>query len=454
MKWFSDAIFTSRTSSVFCYDQCEKSSIKRIPFSRLQFRVRFDNEINVSSHGYLVCQWHFRFAVLSESLLISIAFKSKGPRGKLDMLHTIYQRLTPPRTARWHTARNFMRTVCQRSSSNFLRSPDLRKREIKHRVNLEHRDIHDGDGVCAAYCVNYPVLLPEVVRAMTTLSFTARKKNASLAFKPKDFQVFSGDVLHLPMEASEGTTMHHGHAFFFRSGAAVFWGLPADLRRQLFTELAKHQEYEPPNSLSRNRVQKRRNVKLTMKMEDFDHEFGYAIDPKLLQPSFRDDQINLLDFSDRDALLAFSYGLAQSVKLSIYEEQIDLLIQRTRSLPDELARDGKIRLSHRELKGLIGELLAARYSVNLVSDILDTPEYFWQHPELQNLHMECATEIELRQRARILDTRTNVIKDALDLLNSELSSSSSDRVERAILFLIAVEVSLEFARLLPLAMHR
>ena len=44
--------------------------------------------------------------------------------------------------------------------------------------------------------------------------------------------------------------------------------------------------------------------------------------------------------------------------------------------------------------------------------------------------MECAREIELRQRARILDTSTNVIKDALDILNSQLSPSSSDGVEK------------------------
>lgn len=184
-------------------------------------------------------------------------------------------------------------------------------------------------------------------------------------------------------------------------------------------------------------------------MEEFDHEFKYTIDSNRKQATFKNDAIYLSDFSDPAQLLAFSYGLAQSVKLLLFEEIIDSLVHRTQTLPDELARDGKIQLSQRDLKRLIGELLAARYSVNLISDILDTPEYFWQHPELENLHLECAREVELRQRARILDTRTQVIKDALDILNNELSSSSSDRVERAILFLIAVEVSLEIAPLLP-----
>ncbi len=40
--------------------------------------------------------------------------------------------------------------------------------------------------------------------------------------------------------------------------------------------------------------------------------------------------------------------------------------------------------------------MAARYSVSLVSDILDIPEFFWQNPELENLYLECTAAVELR----------------------------------------------------------
>lgn len=251
---------------------------------------------------------------------------------------------------------------------------------------------------------------------------------------------FSPDVFHLDLRADiPNASKLLAHAFFFSSGAFVTWGLPSDTRKHLFSTFATFQEV------------RRSHFANVLKMMDFEHDFRYTVDTSRSQPNFRNDEIHLVTFNAAH-LLAFSYGLAQSVRLLVYEEAVDALVARTRTLPDELADVGHVQLSQRELKRLIGELLAARYSVNLVSDILDTPEYFWQHAELERLHLECANEVELRQRVKILDNRTDVIKDALDLLNNELSSSSSDRVERAILFLIAVEVAIELGKaLLPVA---
>ncbi|CDF37043.1 unnamed protein product [Chondrus crispus] len=311
-----------------------------------------------------------------------------------------------------------------------------------------HRRIQDGDGVCAAYCVSAPVSLTAVSNHFKSRNFSIHLEKENLLFKSTGFNLYSGDVAHLPLQ-SVGTSAYHGHAFFFSSGAAVFWGLPISVRRQLLDSLANFQDRSTPPILHSLRTKHT----LPLAMEQFDHEFNYIVDGTRKTATFKNDAIQLSSFSDATQLVALSYGLAQSVKLLLFEEEIDNLVKRTRTLPDELARDGKIQLSQRDLKRLIGELLAARYSVNLVSDIMDTPEFFWKHAELEGLHVECAREVELRQRARILNTRTQVIKDALDILNNELSSSSSDRVERAILFLIAVEVVLELGRLVPSAVQ-
>lgn len=321
------------------------------------------------------------------------------------------------------------------------------KRKIKQRLVRPTPTLDNGDGICAAYCVSTPVSLSGVSDFFKAPLFSVGKQESSQTFRSTGLKIFSGDVVHVPLQSAEESDLCKGHAFFFSSGAAVFWGLPTEIRRQLLDLLSKFQE-RPARTGIQGITSK---YVIPLSMEEFDHEFKYTIDNNRKQAAFKNDAIYLSDFSDPAQLLALSYGLAQSVKLLLFEEIIDSLVHRTRTLPDELARDGKIKLSQRDLKKLIGELLTARYSVNLVSDILDTPEYFWQHPQLENLHLECSREVELRQRARILDTRTQVIKDALDILNNELSSSSSNRVERAILFLIAVEVSFEIARLLPTA---
>jgi uncharacterized Rmd1/YagE family protein len=192
---------------------------------------------------------------------------------------------------------------------------------------------------------------------------------------------------------------------------------------------------------------------MSIRMEEFEHEFKFHVDPEKgggsggrRRATFINDQIYVRDMDDTSEMLAVSYGLAQSVKLHMHEVALDALVQRTERLPVELARRGRISMSATDIRKLIGELLAARYSANLVSDILDIPEYLWRRPELEPVYVECKAAVELRQRSRILDARAEVVRDALHMLNSELATAHSARLERSILFLIGVEVLFEVAR--------
>lgn len=310
--------------------------------------------------------------------------------------------------------------------------PPMRK--AKPRLAPVRTAVGTDGGVCAAYCAKTPVPLS------TVSSLFREGSGLHEEYSAGHVEICANDVVHVPLGVAADEA--RSHAFFFSSGAVVFWGVPLALRRVLLRKVWGLMDDGPTQA---------RYGDEAMAMEDFDHEFVYRVDTSRRRASFKNDEIQLSDFEDSQQLLALSYGLAQSVNLCIHEEAVDVLVLRTRALPDELARDGRIRLPQRALKQLIGELLRARYSVSLVSDILDTPEYFWNNPGLEQLHKECTDAVELRQRARILDARVLVIKEALDMLNNELSSNSSNRVERAILFLIAVEVVLELARLAPLA---
>lgn len=328
---------------------------------------------------------------------------------------------------------NSVASAAVRSASPKVESS---KRKLKQRATLAAPDLCDGEGVCAAYCLHNSISLTKAANFVKSSNFVAEKRGTVVQYNSERMQTFLDDVVHIGFSgAAETGELHDGHAFLFSSGAMVFWGLPAKVRKQLFDSLSRFQDGSRSSG-----------IKSALDMRDFEHEFRYVVNDSRTQTTFRNDEIKLAGYNDVSHMLALSYGLAQSARLLVYEEVVDSLVARTRTLPDELAEHGHVKLSHRELKRLIGELLAARYSVNLVSDILDTPEYFWQHGDLERLHLECAREVELRQRAHILDTRTKVIKDALAILNNELSASSSDRVERAILFLIAVEVAIEVAK--------
>jgi uncharacterized Rmd1/YagE family protein len=241
------------------------------------------------------------------------------------------------------------------------------------------------------------------------------------------------------------------HAFFFRSGAVVFWDVPLSVRREVLRRTT-----ELFGAGAQQQVVKRHPrtpAPMSIRMEEFEHEFKFHVDPEKgggsggrRRATFINDQIYVRDMDDTSEMLAVSYGLAQSVKLHMHEVALDALVQRTERLPVELARRGRISMSATDIRKLIGELLAARYSANLVSDILDIPEYLWRRPELEPVYVECKAAVELRQRSRILDARAEVVRDALHMLNSELATAHSARLERSILFLIGVEVLFEVAR--------
>ena len=71
----------------------------------------------------------------------------------------------------------------------------------------------------------------------------------------------------------------------------------------------------------------------------------------------------------------------------------------------------------------IGQLFIMRINVNLVSNILDTPEIFWSEPALEPLYSAIRGYLEISQRVELLNQRVQVISDLLDMLKDHLNSS-------------------------------
>ncbi len=62
----------------------------------------------------------------------------------------------------------------------------------------------------------------------------------------------------------------------------------------------------------------------------------------------------------------------------MFEERIDQEIEKSKELPQSLARTGSIGLTRTEMAKKIGKLFIERNNVNLHTDILDQPEFFWE----------------------------------------------------------------------------
>ena len=157
------------------------------------------------------------------------------------------------------------------------------------------------------------------------------------------------------------------------------------------------------------------------------------------KPNLAKDIISLDTYDAREKL-AVSFALAQSVKLGVFEPTVEATIQETRAIPERMALDGKIRLTRTSITKRIGQLFVDRASINLHSDILDHPEYFWEDDEQLPLYLRAAKYLEIDRRAEVLNKRLDIIKELFDMLASEYHNSHASMLEWIIIILIVIEV--------------
>eukprot|EP00928_Gymnodinium_smaydae_P004036 TRINITY_DN11413_c0_g2_i1.p1 TRINITY_DN11413_c0_g2~~TRINITY_DN11413_c0_g2_i1.p1 ORF type:complete len:496 (-),score=120.63 TRINITY_DN11413_c0_g2_i1:187-1620(-) len=161
----------------------------------------------------------------------------------------------------------------------------------------------------------------------------------------------------------------------------------------------------------------------------------------------KNDQI-ILSTLDPLERLAHSYALAQSVRLAVFEIVVDRSIATTRSIPETMATTGEVTADPTELSKQMGQLLVLRCDVNLHTDILDTPDIFWDEEQFEPHYVESREYLEIDKRVEILNQRLVVLKDLYDLLQNGLNVKHGNKLEWIIIILILVEVVLELLELL------
>jgi uncharacterized Rmd1/YagE family protein len=207
-----------------------------------------------------------------------------------------------------------------------------------------------------------------------------------------------------------------GDIFFFSYGAVVFWGF-TEKEELLYLDSLKEFEEQPYG-----------------KWDIDEFTYGYAEVMKIAE-----DRISLQNKSTLTKF-AVSHGLAQSVKLAIFEDKIHKTVSQAKKLPDELSRKGKISLSRKAISQKMGDLFRERHYINLSTEIFETPEFFWDHPELEPFYRKTASYLEINKRVEGLNKRLLVMHDLLEILSGRLNHQHSSRLEWTIIILILVEV--------------
>lgn len=218
-------------------------------------------------------------------------------------------------------------------------------------------------------------------------------------------------VLTVHLDPKIGKTV-----LFFPYGSLVMWGLNPNEERT-FVETVKPYEDQPL---------------LRYESDTFIFEIG-------MPARVSGDRFIIPDLEPL-TIHSLSHGLAQSVKLESFEARIHKTYNTVQHIPDDLAKKGRILLSQKETRKMMGQIFLDRSSINLHLDILDIPEFFWDHNDLQPFYQIVSNDLDLSTRVEVLNQRLDVVHELFDMLGTELNNQHSRRLEMIIIVLIFIEI--------------
>ncbi|XP_012942795.2 required for meiotic nuclear division protein 1 homolog [Aplysia californica] len=219
--------------------------------------------------------------------------------------------------------------------------------------------------------------------------------------------------------------------FIFQDGSVVFWCIPEIERGAFLKMLVKYSEGPYFTSL--------------MFYEKEEMDFTYVKGNTGLSG-------DIIQFSEGDQessqrlleLYTFSNALAQSVKLAIWEASLSKFVSSIEKVTEDLRHGRKISMSRREVLMKTGELFSLRHLINLSSDLLDTPDFYWDRSGLEPLYISLNSHLNITRRTRVMNEKLNHCCELTELISSQLNDAHHTRLEVMIIILIMVEVVFEF----------
>lgn len=258
--------------------------------------------------------------------------------------------------------------------------------------------------------------------------------------------------------------------FIFSYGVAVLWNFTPNQEKDLLADMTfsaqsampsgKHQAQHlsqkaaalaPPSALPL----------MTRPLDESDfetEEFHFQYDNTAEKPRIYNDMITLRT-SDHMIKLAMSHAIAQSTKLSFFEEKMQKTMSEAQYVPRQLALEGSLGMDRKEIVGLVGRLFEGRVEVNLckhhppfplpsptntpppASNMLDTPNFFWDaEPTLHPLYDAVREYLEIKPRIQVLNERCRVFLDLAEILSDSIADVKMTRITWIIIILIVLSI--------------
>ena len=108
-----------------------------------------------------------------------------------------------------------------------------------------------------------------------------------------------------------------------------------------------------------------------------------------------------------------------------------------------MAAVGSIHLEQTQLGKMIGEIFVIRHDVNLHSDILDTPDFFWEEDKFEPEYKMVMRYLEMSGRVEVVNKRLDLLRELLDVLQEQMEANHAVTLEWIVIWLIVIECLIE-----------
>ncbi|KAL6253056.1 Sad1-interacting factor 3 [Rhinocladiella similis] len=225
--------------------------------------------------------------------------------------------------------------------------------------------------------------------------------------------------------------------FVLDYGVVVFWNFTERQEKDILADFAFSTTTDPitnavsPLPLTTNALDE----------EDFEtEEFHFEYNNEISRPRVYNDMITLRS-GDHMIKLAISHAIAQSTKLSYFEERMAAQMEEAKDVPGRLAKTGELGLKREEVIKLLGGLFKSRVEVNLSSNVLDVPNLIWDsEPTLHPLYNAVREYLEIKPRIQVLNERCRVFLDLAEVLSDYISDDKMSRITWIIIVLICISI--------------
>ncbi|KIH94293.1 hypothetical protein SPBR_05644 [Sporothrix brasiliensis 5110] len=231
---------------------------------------------------------------------------------------------------------------------------------------------------------------------------------------------------------------HFAEMFVFSYGVVVFWNFTELQEKDILADLA----FAEDDASTSTSPGARSLVTRPLDEADFEtEEFHFEYSASVQRPRVFNDMITLLPRSDHMVKLTISHAIAQSTKLCFFEEKMSETMQNAQDVPKTLALTGELNMSRTEIVKILGRLFKNRVDINLSSNILDVPNFFWDaEPTLHPLYVAIREYLEIDPRIQVLNERCRVFLDLAEILADSVADSKMSSITWIIIILIVISI--------------